>query len=291
MGFAMVNGAKLAWQQIGEGPDVVLVHGLATNRAFWFGHAMQLAAHFRVTLFDLRGHGYSDCPTEGFNVRQLGADILGLMDTLAIDRAAVIGHSYGGSAALEAAAAAPERFTALGLLDARSLLYQPQMWLHEAEALTPFEAAINARGSADGVDWGREPQVGLRFLEMAARHCVAGTVLGARDAVTPFGEGRGAQKAARQWLQVLETTDARDGLNQPGASLPVISALSMPRLLMYADESRCWKSGEGLARLWPDARFEAVLGAAHFFPLSHPAQVADTLSDFLNPLQMAEVPS
>ena len=285
MAFASVDNAQLAWQQLGEGPDLVLVHGLATNRAFWFGHAMRLSQRFRVTLFDLRGHGYSSTPEHGYEIRRLGADILGLMDQLSIPQAALIGHSYGGAAAIEAAVQAPERVTAMAVLDARSLLFQPQMWLHEAPDLSPFEAEI-AQGTE--VDWPREPQVGLRFLEVAARRCLAGQAPGARDPVTPFGEGRGARKAARQWLNLIEQTTAWDDFHRQGADIPALRSLSQPTLLMYADGSRCLKSGEGLRNLWPAARFQLLEGAAHFFPLTHAEQVVHQLFDFLAPLTLTE---
>ena len=285
MAFAEVDNAQLAWQQLGEGPDLILVHGLATNRAFWFGHAMRLSQQFRVTLFDLRGHGYSSMPDSGYDIRRLGADILGVMDRLAISRAALVGHSYGGAAAIEAAVQAPERVHALAVLDARSLLFQPQMWLHETPDLSPFEAEI-----ADGteVDWPREPQVGLRFLEIVARRCLAGQAPGARDPVTPFGEGRGARKAARQWLDLIDKTSAWDDFHRPGASVPELRALHLPTLLMYADGSRCLKSGDGLRNLWPSAHFQTVEAAAHFFPLTHADLVIHQVLDFLAPLNLTE---
>lgn len=49
MGEVVVNGCRLAYQQVGEGPDLVFVHGLAASRAFWFAqYALPLAQHFRV---------------------------------------------------------------------------------------------------------------------------------------------------------------------------------------------------------------------------------------------------
>ena len=84
MAYADVNGTRIAWQQMGSGPNLVLVHGLAASRAFWFAHAMQLRAHYTVTLFDLPGHGYSARPDSGYDSASLGRLVLGLMDTLQI---------------------------------------------------------------------------------------------------------------------------------------------------------------------------------------------------------------
>ena len=103
MAYADVNGTRIAWQQMGSGPNLVLVHGLAASRAFWFAHAMQLRAHYTVTLFDLPGHGYSARPDSGYDSASLGRLVLGLMDTLQIADAILVGHSYGGAACIEAA--------------------------------------------------------------------------------------------------------------------------------------------------------------------------------------------
>ena len=107
MATANVNGVNLAWQQFGDGPDVVLVHGLAASRAFWFLHyAVPLSRRYRVTLFDLRGHGYSERPQSGYDAVTMAGDLAGLLDHLGIERCDLIGHSYGGSVALEYAAEA-----------------------------------------------------------------------------------------------------------------------------------------------------------------------------------------
>ena len=59
-----VNGTRLYYQQSGDGPDVVLVHAVTSNQAVWVfaGLVDALAADFRVTSYDLRGHGFSDRP-------------------------------------------------------------------------------------------------------------------------------------------------------------------------------------------------------------------------------------
>lgn len=275
---ASVNGARLAWQQLGSGPDLLLVHGLATNRAFWYPAAQALSADFRVTLFDLRGHGYSELTAGGYRATDLGADILGLMDQLQIGRAALVGHSYGGSAALEAALAAPQRCSRLALLDARIARLQPTMRLHDYPQLSEFEKEVCA---GSGIDWEQEPQVGFTFLEVAARRCVEGRAATARDDFTPFGEGRGARRAARAFLDLLDAGNARAEWHEPGADESAIAALPLPLLAMYADRSRCLPSGERLRALLPQARHLLVEQAGHFFPLSHPRQVIAELQRFL----------
>ena len=278
MAFAEVNGARLAWQQMGEGPDLILVHGLATNRAFWLATAVQLQRRYRVTLFDLRGHGYSSRPASGYRAQDLATDILGLMDALQIGRAALVGHSYGGAAALEAACVAPTRVSHLGLLDSRIPRVQPLMRLHDTPRITDVEKEVAAQMS---LDWAALPQVGYLFLEAAARMRVAGRLATASDDFTPFGQGRGAARAAQAWLDLLDQTTAREQLDLPGAGPDMIVKLKMPTLLMYADLSRCLASGNQLRNLLPQARYVQVQQAGHFFPLSQQALVAEEIEALL----------
>lgn len=279
----MLGDTEIAWQQMGEGPDLVLVHGLATNRAFWYLNvASGLRDRYRITLFDLPGHGYSSIPHSGYSAAALGRTLDALLDAIGITRTALVGHSYGGAAALEAACVNPQRYSHLALLDTRISRLQPQMRLHDVAHLTPFERETAARSTAAfGYDWESETEVGLRFLEAAARLRIDGDIAAARDEFTPFGEGRGAQRAARQWLRLLETTQAANEFREHGAAAETIAALSQPILLMYAQGSRGEKSGRALAELLPHAQYLGVPDAGHFFPVSQPRRVIDALSTFL----------
>ncbi|MGQ0621526.1 MAG: alpha/beta fold hydrolase [Panacagrimonas sp.] len=280
MAFAEINGARLAWQQLGEGPDLILVHGLATNRAFWLGIALELAQTHRVTLFDLRGHGYSSRPATGYRPTDFAADLLGLMDALGISCAALAGHSYGGAAVLEAAARSPERVTHLALLDTRVARLQPLMRLHDTPRITEVEKEV-ARSAVE-VDWEKLPQVGYLFLETAARFRLAGRIMHARDDFSPFGEGRGAVRAAQAWLDLLDQTSARAELDEPGMDAEAIARLRMPVLLMYGEFSRCLPSGLRLRELLVQARYECVEKAGHFFPLSQSERVVSELRALLD---------
>lgn len=279
MAYAEVNGARLAWQQLGEGPEVVLVHGLATSRAFWLAIALRLAERFRVTLFDLRGHGYSSRPAHGYRPEDFGRDVLGLMDVLELERAALVGHSYGGAAALEAAGMAPDRVTHLALLDTRVARLQPLMRLHDTPHITEVEKEV-ARGA--DVDWAQLPQVGYLFLETAARLRLTGTQTQARDDFSPFGEGRGAARAAQAWLDLLDQTSARAELDEPGLDAEALARLKLPTLLMYGEYSRCRHSGVALHQLWSHARYESLPQAGHFFPLNQPDRVMSGLLGLLD---------
>ena len=76
------NGLNFHYQQAGSGPDVILIHGVTGDLSIWFlCEAMGvLARSFRVTAFDLRGHGYSDVPRDGYTSADQAGDVLAIMD-------------------------------------------------------------------------------------------------------------------------------------------------------------------------------------------------------------------
>lgn len=266
----MTTRPKLAHQQLGSGPDVVLVHGLAANRAFWYPLATALSSQYRVTLYDLRGHGYSERPTNGYTAMDHGQDLLHLMDDLGIEEAAVVGHSYGGAAVLEAVLLQPQRFSHMALMDTRVQRLQSELRLHDVGQLTAFEQAA---AKQDGGDWASEPEVGFRFLEVAARNKVNGVELDAGGEFVPFGDGRGAMRAAKQWLSMLDETSLRSDFRVPGADAEAYASLRQPTLLMYPSHSRSGATSTRLQALLPNSRLVRLPESGHFFPVTHPAQV------------------
>ena len=81
------SGLRLHYQQLGEGPDLVMVHGLTGNLAVWHLRIVpELTDHYRVLTYDLRGHGYSDAPPTGYTPDDMAGDLLGLLDALEIER-------------------------------------------------------------------------------------------------------------------------------------------------------------------------------------------------------------
>ena len=112
MPVAVVGGIRVNYLQLapdaGAAEDLVMVHGLATNLAFWYApYATELAKRYRVTLYDLRGHGRSETPPAGYRAADLARDLRGLLDHLDIRRAHVLAHSFGGVVALNLACADP----------------------------------------------------------------------------------------------------------------------------------------------------------------------------------------
>src|SRR5438874_937558 len=90
------SNLKLHYQQVGQGPDVVMIHGLTGNLAVWHLNIIpHLWDHYRLLTYDLRGHGYSDVPSTGYSADDMATDLGDLLDALGIERAALVGHSFG----------------------------------------------------------------------------------------------------------------------------------------------------------------------------------------------------
>jgi len=112
-----VGRHRISTMTMGEGPDVLLLHGLGGTRASLFETAAALSSRYRVHAPDLPGFGSSSKPaTGGYNASWFASVILGLMDELGIERSHIVGNSMGGRIAIETALVAPERVGALGLL-------------------------------------------------------------------------------------------------------------------------------------------------------------------------------
>jgi pimeloyl-ACP methyl ester carboxylesterase len=114
-----VNGHNLRVVDTGRGSAVVLVHGLAASLYSWRYTVPALAQDgYRVVAFDNLGFGYSDKPAHGYSNGDYVGLLIGLMDSLGISDAVLVGHSMGGAIAAEVALAHPERVTGLVLVDA-----------------------------------------------------------------------------------------------------------------------------------------------------------------------------
>ncbi len=113
------NGIEIVVHDAGAGPAVVLLHGFPELAYSWRHQVPALvAAGFRVIAPDQRGYGNSDAPQDerGYSMRTLVADVVGLLDSLDIEQATVVGHDFGGMVAWHSAVYAPDRVAAVASL-------------------------------------------------------------------------------------------------------------------------------------------------------------------------------
>ena len=101
----------------GSGQPLLLLHGLASTCHIWDMVAPLLAEDHAVIALDLRGHGESAKPTEGFDFASVSQDVLGVINHLGGPAPVVVGHSWGGSVALDLAVRAPGSFQGMAWID------------------------------------------------------------------------------------------------------------------------------------------------------------------------------
>ena len=109
-------GGRLAGEQLGEGPPVVLLHGLSATRRYVVHRSKALPrSGYRAIAFDARGHGESDPPEDpdAYGYSDLVADLAAVMDDFNLERAAIAGVSMGAHTALRFALEHPDRVSAL----------------------------------------------------------------------------------------------------------------------------------------------------------------------------------
>ena len=107
---------KLFFREYGEGPPVVLLHGLLASSDNWFTVARLLSDSYRIIAPDLRNHGMSP-HSDDFDYTLLAADVRELIGDLNLDKPFIVGHSLGGKAAMELCLAFPDIPRAIVLED------------------------------------------------------------------------------------------------------------------------------------------------------------------------------
>ena len=148
-------------------PTVLLVHGLASNARMWDGVAAALTTQaVRSIAVDLRGHGRSDRPTTGYNFGTIGADLCRLLDAFDLDRAVVVGQSWGGNVVVDLAHRHPDRVVGAVAVDGGMIDLQRSFpeWEDCARALQPPRLAGTRAGRMEAAirsmhaDW---PESGI----------------------------------------------------------------------------------------------------------------------------------
>lgn len=269
-----VGGLPTRYLTAGEGPPLVLLHGVGDNALDWRWVMPALARAHRVYAPDLPGSGGS--------ARSVDADyspafferfVAAFLDALGVERAAVVGNSLGGLAALRLALAEPERVAALGLLAGAGL----------GRRVSPALRSLALPGYGRlAVAWGkRPPGAAQRALGRAG---------------LLFGSPRGIPA---KWLEEqyrlarlsgflesqLATVRAQVGLRgQREIVLARLPSLRVPTLVVWGERDRVLppaQAREAISRI-PDGSLELIPACGHLPQVERPERVAEVLVRFLS---------
>jgi pimeloyl-ACP methyl ester carboxylesterase len=119
-GAVQVNGASIWYAMFGSGLPVVLLHGGLANSNYWGNQVPALAQNYQVIVIDSRGHGRSTRSAAPFGYELMASDVLGVMDKLNLQKAAIVGWSDGAIIGLSLAMNHPDRVARLFAFAANS---------------------------------------------------------------------------------------------------------------------------------------------------------------------------
>ncbi len=274
-----LNGLSFHIQQAGEGPDVVLIHGVTGDLSIWFlCKAMtELATSHRVTALDLRGHGYSDAPPTGYTSADHAADVLALLDAIGAPEAKLVGHSFGAVVALHAAVLAPERVSAIVLSDP----YFPALRHLEDLSRWGHWQAFHQQAADAGVNLSSEHWYDLGKFFDQVMHLDGERLLQFRRAVGLPGMNR--------LLRLGQTTCGDDSKVEAGLTVEKIHAVRQPVLAIYGDSSPFLSTAQYLVEHLPDCRSVLIPNAQHRAPEENPSAFTAELKAFLEAVQPLEV--
>lgn len=265
---ASVNGIQLHYQQLGRGPDVVMMHGITGNLAIWHLNIVPaLMEEARVTTFDLRGHGYSDMPPRGYTTADLATDLVHLLDTLGIERAHIVGHSFGADVALHFAILHPDRVDRLVL----------------AEPAIAALQRLREREDWPGWDYWRNKlrEAGVEVPE-EKRHDIEYLVRSSIKIPKLFGFGKGRARRSAPLVRLMKTTSAaEDYRDLAGMTLEKIGQVQHATLIVYGENSVFLGSYHYLRSHLPNCRAILMPASEHFAPLERPELFVEHLRDFL----------
>jgi pimeloyl-ACP methyl ester carboxylesterase len=267
-GYLEREGVRLHWLEwapsgAAEPPAIFLLHGLSSNARYWERVARRLTNR-RLVALDQRSHGLSDAPPTGYGMDVLAADAAYAIRELGLNRPVVVGHSWGGTVALEVGAMPGELVSGVAVMDGPIASMSERItWEDASRMMQPplprygsLEEAFEPNRQMLGEAWGEDLQA---FVEAGMR----------RD-----GDSWVLTLTTQVRLQILEQLYRF----QPEVALAAIDAPLLVGLAASDTGMRAWK--EKGARRVQEVRPDADVRwyeSRHDIPLIRPDEVAKDL--------------
>ncbi|MGB3773255.1 MAG: alpha/beta hydrolase [Rhodococcus sp. (in: high G+C Gram-positive bacteria)] len=287
--FRTIHGYRRAFRMAGEGPVVLLIHGIGDSSETWTDVLPHLASKYTVIAPDLLGHGLSDKPRADYSVAAYANGIRDLLVTLGIESVSVVGHSLGGGVAMQFGYQFPEMVERLVLVSAGGVTkdVHPALRLmatpvvNEAFKLLRLPGAMSLLGLAGSVI---DKLDGTPFHPGAIVHDTPDLfrVLNNLLDSTAYDAYLRTLRAVVDWRGQVVTMLDRCYLTE-----------NLPVQLIWGDEDTVIPVGHAhLAHAaMPGSRMDVFHGAGHFPYRDDPMRFLDVLEGFFSttmPLQFDE---
>jgi len=273
--FLDLHGQKTAVRLIGDGPVLLLVHGLAGSAATWQHVTEQLSEQFTVVVPDLPGHGRSEKPPADYSLGTYANFLRDLLVKLDIPEASIVGHSLGGGIAMQFAYQYPDFCECLILVSSGGLGVE----------VAGILRALSAPGAEIVL-----PVVGLPVVQRTVDEAMA---LFSRFGIKP------SRQAAEIWRGYASLTEPsarsafidtiRSVIDLEGQRVSALShldsAAALPTLIIWGEDDPIIpvEHGRNAHRLIEGSRLEIFEGVGHFPANEQPKRFADLLVDFRAP--------
>ncbi len=274
-----VHGRSVSYLEAGDGPLLLLVHGMAGTARNWGAVIEPLALHSTVVAPDFPGHGESEPGGGDYSLGSLASGLRDLMVALGHDRATLVGHSLGGGVALQFAYQFPELVERLVLVSSGGLGPEVGMVLRAA-ALPGADLFLRATAApgATAASWitGALGKVGLRPNADLAEVGRAYATLADAD----------RRKAFLSTLHAVVDTDGQ----RVAALDRLYLAEALPVLIIWGERDPIIPVAHGRAAhaQLPGSRLEVFPDAGHIPQLESPGRFVAVLQRFLDETEPAE---
>lgn len=269
----LLHGHRVSFTIAGQGPAVVLIHGVAGRAAQWDPVVASLAENHAVVAPDLLGHGESAKPRGDYSLGAHASGIRDLLVGLDIERATVVGHSLGGGIAMQFAYQFPERCERLVLVSSGGL----------GEEVHPLLRAATLPGSEFVLPLLAHPRV----LGAASVLPQALGWMGLRTGPDLTEMARGYQSLSNREARSAFINTLRSVIDPTGQRINASDRLylssTMPSLIIWGRRDRIIpvKHAEPTHQGMSGSRLELFEDAGHFPQLDDPLRFAHVIDDFI----------
>jgi pimeloyl-ACP methyl ester carboxylesterase len=267
-----LHGHRVTYRRGGEGPVLLLLHGIANSSATWEGVAPRLAEHFTLIAPDLLGHGESATPRGDYSLGAHASGVRDVLTALGIERVTVVGHSLGGGIAMQFAYQFPERCERLVLVSSGGLGREVHLLLRAA-ALPGADYVLPALTSAGLVGVGRSVGGLLKRLRLSP---------GEDLQVLAHGFASLDNDGSRQaFLHTVRAVIEPSGQRVSAQDRLALAEL-LPSLIVWGENDSIIPVEHGAAahEAIPGSRFEVFPNAGHMPHDADPERFASLLIEF-----------